>query len=104
MDNGGVGSTEVSSRSPYCSGICDWCSGPNDGSKNWYLCPGCYDQWQGSATVAPVFHQKVSLKGVQATAGHIKDIKARKIAEDGRSVIREKGNNPRYFFGGSNGR
>lgn len=98
MDNGGVVRDEATTRSPYCSGICDQCSGPNDGSKNWYLCPGCYDQWQMQEKIVPVFHQKVGLKnGVQATTGHIKDIKSRTLAEDGHSVVRESGKNPIYF-------
>lgn len=105
MDNGGAGTEETPTRSPYCSGVCDWCSGPNDGSQNYHLCPTCYDKWQGESRIAPVFHKKVTLsKVVQATTGHIKDIKSRKLAEDGRSVVRDRGTNPTYIFGGSNGR
>ena len=93
------------SLSPYCSGICDTCSAPNDGSKNMYLCPACYDEWQSKVPSVPAFIQKVTLRGgLQPTVGHIKDIKSRKLAEDGRSVERDKGKNPIYIHGGSNGR
>lgn len=100
MEMGGV-SGETRLRSPFCSGVCDWCSGPNDGAKNYYLCAGCYVKWQGESGAAPAFHQSVQLtKEVKATTGHIKDIKSRKLAEDGRSVERNSGRNPIYSFGG----
>lgn len=103
MTNAGSVDGEIPTRSPFCSGICDWCRGPNDGQMNWYLCPACYETWQGQSNKAPVFHQKVSLRNVQATTGHIKDIKSRRLEEDGRSVRRDKGTNPIYIYGGSHG-
>lgn len=104
MNTGGAVRDEAGTRSPYCSGVCDTCSGPNDGSKNWYLCAGCYDRWQESVKPVPAFIQKTTLRGgLQPTVGHIKDIKSRRLAEDGHSVVRDSGKNPVYSFGGQHG-
>ena len=48
----------------------------------------------GTGLPAPVV--KVRLKTKQASQAHIKDIRSRKLAEDGKSVIREKA--PRSYF------
>ncbi len=100
MDKGGAVHDEAPTRSPYCSGVCEKCLDVNNGSKNWYLCPDCYDEWQSEVKAIPFFIQKTSLKGgLQPTVGHIKDIKSRKLAEDGRHVVRDSGKNPIYFGG-----
>lgn len=89
---------------PGFSGVCDSCGGPNDKSENLYQCAPCFNAWFGKPAHTPTMISTVYVgRGmVKATVGHIKDIKSRRVAEDGRGTVREK---PKriYLTGGNYG-
>lgn len=101
LTQGGRESKETISLPPGCSGVCEKCGGVNDASENNFQCPPCFLSWFGKPSGAPAVIQTeyVGRGKVKTTVNHLKDIKSRKMADDGRGVVREK---PRrtYLIGG----
>lgn len=101
MDHPTQGGLEPQALPPGCSGVCEKCSGPNDGAENMYQCSPCFQSWFGVPFAAPTVISTVYVGhgAKKATVNHIKDIKSRRLAEDGRTCIREKPQRI-YFTGG----
>lgn len=78
--------------------VCIQCEKEHEGNKNYYLCDSCYDQWQNEPIEAPSMKAMIHFPSCKASPGHIKDIKSRRMAEDGRHVEREKPKRS-YSFG-----